>query len=623
MRQTRTSIDKGSRALRERSRYITTSSFDSTQTTRRLDDDDADCTRGSAKYLRLIEYILKEGRMLECIAELRVNDRAEEKHHYYMHLNNMIEINQITNSNRSKHQRLSECCDLTPQDKEAKLLSESSNRRLKISFEDCDMSHVKFPHHDALVIMLKMKQFFMHTMMIDTGSCIEILFQSMIDQMGFADQVIQSDTDISGFNGPREEQVGKIILPITGESATIDIIFYVINAKSRYLGIMGRCWIHNMEAIASTYHQTLRYKHDNGIYEIRADECKRGNIVSCLSSPERFISRYSIHGTVAFWCLIEAGMDPPPVDVASRVAHSSCEGAFHSAWALFSEMPVKDFITGIPSSTGKWLTMDLKEAIRLWSVSLLPVEGRLDMYAKCQMVQVARTVFNRISEMNLVSWNAMILGYYCIHGSPIDGITLFQDMLGTDEIRIIFLPDEATFVSVLCACARAGLLSKGRHYCNQMANVYNVKPQFAQYWCIANLYAGAGLIQEAEKMLKDFPGDGLLDLSMLLGGLLGSCRFRGELDLGERIALHLIDLDPLNVSWYTLLATIYGVAGRWEDAEKVKMMMKKRGIQTTPRSSLLELNQVVHEFKIEDSSSAEMVEVYAMFQELVRRLKTT
>ncbi|KAF6174328.1 hypothetical protein GIB67_040821 [Kingdonia uniflora] len=170
---------------------------------------------------------------------------------------------------------------------------------------------------------------------------------------------------------------------------------------------------------------------------------------------------------------------------------------------------------------------------------------------------------------------------------------------------------------VLCACARAGLLYKGIHYFNQMANVYNVKPQFAHYWCMANLYAGAGLIQEAEKLLKNFPGDGLLDLSMLLGGLLGSCRFRGELDLGERIALHLIDLEPLNVSRYTLLATIYGVGGRWEDVEKVKMMMKKRGIQTTPRYSLLELNQVVHEFKIGDSSSAGMVEVYAMFRELL------
>ncbi|KAF6146239.1 hypothetical protein GIB67_011711 [Kingdonia uniflora] len=134
---------------------------------------------------RMLELIFKEGRMIEYIVELKsyqdgkhtkklevvqVHNKAEEKHLYFLCLSNMIEINQIDNSIRSKGRRLPECCDLTPQDKKAKLLPESSNRRLGISFEDCDTSHIKFPHHDALVIMLKMKQFVMHTMMIDTGS---------------------------------------------------------------------------------------------------------------------------------------------------------------------------------------------------------------------------------------------------------------------------------------------------------------------------------------------------------------------------------------------------------------------------------------------------------------------
>ncbi|KAF6151310.1 hypothetical protein GIB67_040583 [Kingdonia uniflora] len=141
----------------------------------------------------------------------------------------MIEINQITNSNRFKRRRLSECCDLAPQDKEVKLLPELNNRRLGISFEDCDTSHAKFLNQGALAIMLKMKKFVMHTMMIDTGS---------------------------------EEQEGKVILPITAGPDTIEVIFYVINAKSHYLGIIGRCWIHNMEAIASTYHRALCFKHN-------------------------------------------------------------------------------------------------------------------------------------------------------------------------------------------------------------------------------------------------------------------------------------------------------------------------------------------------------------------------
>ncbi|KAF6150829.1 hypothetical protein GIB67_020912 [Kingdonia uniflora] len=82
----------------------------------------------------------------------------------------MIKIHQINNSSRFKCRRLSECCNFTPQDKEAKLLPESSNRQLGISFEDCDISNVKFSYHDALVAMFKMKRFVIHTMMIDTGN---------------------------------------------------------------------------------------------------------------------------------------------------------------------------------------------------------------------------------------------------------------------------------------------------------------------------------------------------------------------------------------------------------------------------------------------------------------------
>ncbi|KAF6168734.1 hypothetical protein GIB67_013116 [Kingdonia uniflora] len=66
-------------------------------------------------------------------------------------------------------------------------------------------------------------------MMIDTRSTIELLFQNSIDQMKLADKVQPSDIDIFGFNGSRNERVGKIILPIMAVAITINVVFYVIN----------------------------------------------------------------------------------------------------------------------------------------------------------------------------------------------------------------------------------------------------------------------------------------------------------------------------------------------------------------------------------------------------------
>ncbi|KAF9601224.1 hypothetical protein IFM89_017409 [Coptis chinensis] len=96
------------------------------------------------------------------------------------------------------------------------------------------------------------------------------------------------------------------------------------------------------------------------------------------------------------------------------------------------------------------------------------------MYSKCRRVDAARRVFDSMLVRNIVSWNAMILGY-CIYGCPDDGISLFHEMTrimhchddyggGRKErkrskaVEQLVIPDEITFIGVLCACARGGLL---------------------------------------------------------------------------------------------------------------------------------------------------------------------
>jgi hypothetical protein len=65
-----------------------------------------------------------------------------------------------------------------------------------------------------------------------------------------------------------------------------------------------------------------------------------------------------------------------------------------------------------------------------------------------------------------------------------------------------------------------------------MSTIYNLKPTFAHYCCMANLYGNVGLLEEAEVLLRIVPEE---FKAQALGGLLGLCRFRGEWGLGERI----------------------------------------------------------------------------------------
>ncbi|KAK9070144.1 hypothetical protein SSX86_010544 [Deinandra increscens subsp. villosa] len=231
----------------------------------------------------------------------------------------------------------------------------------------------------------------------------------------------------------------------------------------------------------------------------------------------------------------------------------------------------------------------------LTNVTLIIGTALIDMYSKCGMPDVAEVIFEKMLVKNLVCWNAMISGQ-SIYGNPKDGLCLFDKMVGLGEL----VPDEATYVGVLCGCARLGLLPEGKNHFLEMTSVFKVKPNFAHYWCMANLYASHGLVHEAVDFLKKMPVDiNMSPQSSMWAGLLGSCRFKGNVAVGEQIAKTLIEEDPLNHSYHVLLIVIYAVAGRWEDVARMKCMMMERGV-SVPGFSLVELTQIVNSFEVGD-----------------------
>ncbi|KAK4784713.1 hypothetical protein SAY86_019081 [Trapa natans] len=80
----------------------------------------------------------------------------------------------------------------------------------------------------------------------------------------------------------------------------------------------------------------------------------------------------------------------------------------------------------------------------------------LDMYAKCGKVEDARTVFNELPCMDLVSWTAMIVGYVQ-NGLPSVALELFRD-----KRWILLSPNSITIASSLAACAQLSDLKVGK-----------------------------------------------------------------------------------------------------------------------------------------------------------------
>ncbi|CAA6666836.1 unnamed protein product [Spirodela intermedia] len=119
-------------------------------------------------------------------------------------------------------------------------------------------------------------------------------------------------------------------------------------------------------------------------------------------------------------------------------------------------------------------------------------------------------------------------------------------------------PNAVTFLGVLCACSRAGLVEQGRRLFDSMTNHHRIAPTIQHYGCMADLLARAGLMREAYKLVVAMP---IEPKAVVWRTLLAACRVHGDLKPGERIRWHLLDWDPDHSGDYVLLSHMYAGAG--------------------------------------------------------------
>eukprot|EP01018_Ginkgo_biloba_P019614 Gb_41544 [translate_table: standard] len=236
----------------------------------------------------------------------------------------------------------------------------------------------------------------------------------------------------------------------------------------------------------------------------------------------------------------------------------------------------------------------------------------VDMYAKCGSIENARKVFDKVSRRDVVSWTSMITGY-AMHGCPKEALRLFEQMEHSGTT-----PDHVTFVGVLSACCHAGLVQDGWQYFDRMSRCYHITPAMKHYCCMVDLLGRAGHLDEAEDFINKMP---LKPDAAVWGSLLGACGIHTNIELGERVADQLFELDSKNAAHYVLLSNIYAAAGRWDGIEKVRKMMKYRGVEKIPGCSWIEVNGKVYSFLVGDRSHPQTQEIYAKLETLSGQIK--
>ncbi|XP_073116536.1 pentatricopeptide repeat-containing protein At2g33680-like isoform X1 [Elaeis guineensis] len=274
--------------------------------------------------------------------------------------------------------------------------------------------------------------------------------------------------------------------------------------------------------------------------------------------------------------------------MAAYVQHGHCEKVLK----LFLEhqdgfITVDEFIVSSCLSACSSLTaVEMGRCLHVISIktgleSNLHVVGAIvDMYCRCGFIDDGQKFFDKAKERNVKSYTALISGY-AHHGLGQEALHLFHEMLSAGV-----KPDGVTYVGVLSACSHFGLVKEGWHYFESMWQDHRLERTINHYACMVDLLGREGSVKEAEELINMAP---FKSKTLLWRTLLGACSKHGNIEVGNRIAEKLIELEPDEPSTYVLLSNIYASASMWDRSIELQNKIKEGGMKKSPGHSWIEV----------------------------------
>jgi pentatricopeptide repeat protein len=242
-----------------------------------------------------------------------------------------------------------------------------------------------------------------------------------------------------------------------------------------------------------------------------------------------------------------------------------------------------------------------------WDSDVFVANSLIDMYAKCGSMEDAWSVFNKMPSRDVVTWTT-ILGGCAMHGHGKEALKHFEQMC-EEGVQ----PNDITFICLLSACSHSGLVDEGMHCYASMVTDYMISAKLEHYTCMVDLLGRAGRLQEAENMIMAVPCKPHVAAWM---ALLGACRIRGNVEMAERVAKRILEMEPNNAAVYVLLSNIYAAAGNRLLCENVERQRKENGVKKQQGRTWIEVNNEVHTFVVGDQDHPQMTEIHAELQRL-------
>ncbi|KAK6931309.1 Pentatricopeptide repeat [Dillenia turbinata] len=248
------------------------------------------------------------------------------------------------------------------------------------------------------------------------------------------------------------------------------------------------------------------------------------------------------------------------------------------------------------------------------SMSMRLGTALIDMYAKCGNLGVAKALFGKILQKDVVCWNVMISGL-AMNGDGVGTLQLFSEMEKTGIV-----PDDITFVGIFAACSYSGMANEGLEMLDKMCSKYLIEPKREHYSCIIDILGRAGLLEKAMEIIQRLPNSRSPSSEAIAWrALMSACCDHGEAKLAEAAAERLFELERHSGA-YVLLSNLYSAAGKYDDARRIRRVMRNREVDKTPGCSSIEINGSVHEFVAGEQTHPNMDKVHSILKQMTRNL---
>ncbi|KAH7438147.1 hypothetical protein KP509_04G002600 [Ceratopteris richardii] len=192
----------------------------------------------------------------------------------------------------------------------------------------------------------------------------------------------------------------------------------------------------------------------------------------------------------------------------------------------------------------------------------------IHMYVKCGVLSKAKEAFDTLPKRDVISWTALITGYV-EHEQGEKAIHCYDQMH-----REGVSPNSVTFVSILKACSKVGLIEQGQKIHSEIARRGGLDADIAISSALVDMYAKVGATEKAQEIFDNLQARNVVVWTALIGGFAKDGSAEKALAFYEQMQLE--GVSPNSVTYLCCLKAC-GIIGEIDKGKEIhdELILKK------------------------------------------------